>query len=182
MHSRWHGSFIWNLELPPRIKLFLWILIHGRLLTNQRRHSLEFTETAACSTCRQATDSIEHVFLECANLCAVRSLFNLPHFNRYVHPFHFIEWLICQLKTTTDMHSTLPWHCFLATMFWCLWRRRCQAIFQPQSKLSRNIVQCIQDYWLKWMQTQLVARRKEPKVIVLIKWEKPPAGVVKLII
>ncbi|KAL5774595.1 hypothetical protein ACOSP7_012152 [Xanthoceras sorbifolium] len=32
--SEWRWRFIWGLHLPPKILHFLWILLHGRLLTN----------------------------------------------------------------------------------------------------------------------------------------------------
>ncbi|KAL5773797.1 hypothetical protein ACOSQ2_013721 [Xanthoceras sorbifolium] len=30
----WEGKFIWKLQLPPKIFNFLWLIFHGKLLTN----------------------------------------------------------------------------------------------------------------------------------------------------
>lgn len=54
---------IWRLRVPERIKTFVWMLKHDRLLTNQSNSRKGLA--IACNLCGHANESTLHVFRDC---------------------------------------------------------------------------------------------------------------------
>ncbi|KAL5754100.1 hypothetical protein ACOSP7_022320 [Xanthoceras sorbifolium] len=59
--SEWRWRFIWGLHLPPKILHFLWILLHGRLLTNCQRNSRGLSSVVTCPRCEEGSEDINHL-------------------------------------------------------------------------------------------------------------------------
>ncbi|KAK3204464.1 hypothetical protein Dsin_018510 [Dipteronia sinensis] len=53
-----------NLKLPPRVQNFLWILLHGKILTYSQRVVSGLTDDASCSRCGSGIEDVNHL-LEC---------------------------------------------------------------------------------------------------------------------
>ncbi|CAN1786029.1 Putative ribonuclease H protein At1g65750 [Linum perenne] len=58
----WH---IWGWKGPSKIKHFLWLASHNRLLTNEERGRRHLTNQVLCHRCSSHTESISHVIYEC---------------------------------------------------------------------------------------------------------------------
>ncbi|CAN1127411.1 Putative ribonuclease H protein At1g65750 [Linum perenne] len=58
-------SSVWCWRGPNRIKFFLWLVIHGRLLTNVARQKRKMTDNASCPLCDNTEETIEHVLRDC---------------------------------------------------------------------------------------------------------------------
>ncbi|CAN1776777.1 Putative ribonuclease H protein At1g65750 [Linum perenne] len=56
---------IWNWQGPNKIKHFLWLASHKRLLTNEERGRRHLTNQVLCHRCSFHTESIAHVIYEC---------------------------------------------------------------------------------------------------------------------
>ncbi|CAN1788388.1 Putative ribonuclease H protein At1g65750 [Linum perenne] len=56
---------VWKWEGPYRIKSFLWLAIHGRLLANSERVRRHLATSAACSRCWAAWESVIHALRDC---------------------------------------------------------------------------------------------------------------------
>ncbi|OMO68562.1 reverse transcriptase [Corchorus capsularis] len=56
---------IWRLDVPPRVKHFLWLVRHGRLLTKLACFRRHITSIATCSRCGVADESVLHVLRDC---------------------------------------------------------------------------------------------------------------------
>ncbi|KAE8671974.1 hypothetical protein F3Y22_tig00111877pilonHSYRG00265 [Hibiscus syriacus] len=48
----------------PRVKSFLWLLFHGRILTNEERTRRHLIHDASCGVCGSVVESLFHVFRE----------------------------------------------------------------------------------------------------------------------
>lgn len=64
---------IWRLRVPKRIKNFVWMLKHDRLLANQSKSRKGLGATAS-NLCGHANESTLHVFRDCP--CAWEILMN----------------------------------------------------------------------------------------------------------
>ena len=65
-NTAWKWAFLWKLKLPPRVSHFLWILLHGKLLTNHHRALKGLTLDVTCMRCKEGCEDIEHVFRKCS--------------------------------------------------------------------------------------------------------------------
>lgn len=57
--------FVWNLNLPPKLKHFVWRIYHNALATCQNLFSKRCANTACCPLCLTAPESIEHLLFDC---------------------------------------------------------------------------------------------------------------------
>jgi hypothetical protein len=56
---------IWNIGVPPKIQLFLWLLSHNKLATFDNLNRKETSKPEQCCFCSE-NESIRHLFFECA--------------------------------------------------------------------------------------------------------------------
>ena len=64
---------IWKLKVPQRIRMFIWLINHGKLLTNLERNRRGFTVDPFCKHCPNIIKDLDHVFRKCIKvkpLCA----------------------------------------------------------------------------------------------------------------
>jgi hypothetical protein len=56
---------IWKLDVPPKVRVFLWRVIHKFLPAKQVLHRRHIEPVATCDTCGGKEESIEHVLMDC---------------------------------------------------------------------------------------------------------------------
>ncbi|KAK8516019.1 hypothetical protein V6N12_066854 [Hibiscus sabdariffa] len=57
---------IWKLIVPQRVRVFVWVTLHERLLTNAERVRRHFANSDLCGICGGAKEDLEHVLRSCA--------------------------------------------------------------------------------------------------------------------
>jgi len=58
-------KWIWKLRIPQRIKVFVWLLFHRKLLTNAERFRRHLCSSPSCERCQGEVEDLEHVFRSC---------------------------------------------------------------------------------------------------------------------
>ncbi|CAN0862436.1 Putative ribonuclease H protein At1g65750 [Linum grandiflorum] len=66
--SRWKS--VWRWQGPNKIRHFLWLASHNRLLTNEERGRRHLTNQVICSFCSCNTESCIHVLRNCRFACS----------------------------------------------------------------------------------------------------------------
>ena len=66
---RW--STIWKLKVPQRIKMFLWLVQHGRILTNLERYKRKFTTNPYYLCCPGEVEDLNHLLRCCIKTKAI---------------------------------------------------------------------------------------------------------------
>jgi hypothetical protein len=56
---------IWRLEVPERVRGFVWIVLHRNLMTNER-NSRTHLSVSFCDYCRKEVETTLHVLRDCA--------------------------------------------------------------------------------------------------------------------
>lgn len=57
--------WIWKLRCSQKIRLFIWLTVHGKLLTNQYKAKISVLNTDVCSRCDQQSESIIYMLRDC---------------------------------------------------------------------------------------------------------------------
>ena len=57
---------IWSLKVPQRIRTFVWLLHHGKILTNQVRARRGLTFDPYCKHCPGCIEHLDHIFRNCS--------------------------------------------------------------------------------------------------------------------
>ncbi|XP_039049262.1 uncharacterized protein LOC120190223 [Hibiscus syriacus] len=72
----WNWEF-WSLEgglehkNTTRIRTFLWLALHGKLLTNGERYRRHLASSATCSLCQNDDEDMDHVLRKCPSAFAI---------------------------------------------------------------------------------------------------------------
>ncbi|KAL2921356.1 hypothetical protein RDABS01_012847 [Bienertia sinuspersici] len=61
-------NVIWKTPVQQRIRAFIWVLMHGRLLYNVNRVKRNLSDDPTCPRCHQAEESNMHLFRDCPQL------------------------------------------------------------------------------------------------------------------
>lgn len=144
--QHWRGALLWKLHISPRIKTFLWILLHGKLLTNLYIVHCHLTNDSSCMRCRMWPGSLEHVFRQCPLALQLWPQSNVPI--NMQHTFHlpFLGWLDINLHNTSSTGSGTSWQCFFATTLWFIWKWHRASIFQNNFHRPPHVVDHILGY------------------------------------
>lgn len=67
-YGPWPGwKKIWKLDVPPRVKTFVWKLAHSKLPTCDIFYNLNFGPLTLCHFCQLVPKTATHIFWECPN-------------------------------------------------------------------------------------------------------------------
>lgn len=62
----WHGwKNLWNINMTPRTKHFLWLVFRGRLLTSDLLNAFTLGPRSLCVLCGLEFENIEHLLFRC---------------------------------------------------------------------------------------------------------------------
>jgi len=64
--SKWWGHSIWSWNVPLKIKCFIWLVLHNRILTWDNLRRRDWKGSGICSLCRTNMESIPHLFIQCS--------------------------------------------------------------------------------------------------------------------
>lgn len=62
-HDLWKR--VWNLNIPNKMRSFLWLVIHKKIMCNAERSYRGFTTVADCSKCSGELEDVNHIFWSC---------------------------------------------------------------------------------------------------------------------
>ncbi|CAN1179262.1 Putative ribonuclease H protein At1g65750 [Linum perenne] len=115
---------IWNWKGPNRIRFFLWILGHDRLLTNTERLRRHLTREGGCIRCDNGCESASHIFRDC---CFAIDFWNGLGF----HGSDRTAWL--------RQHLTGPNSLLFGIGLWQLWKARNGTVFNGDRADARGL-------------------------------------------
>ena len=62
--DRW--KTLWRIKAPQKMKMLLWIILHGGLMTNEWGVKRGLTSNAHCHTCPTITEDTRHILRTCS--------------------------------------------------------------------------------------------------------------------
>lgn len=117
-----HGwSIIWHLNVPERVRCFIWLLKHERILTGQRMQDHSFGE-ARCNLCGNISETILHAMRDCKYAKEVRE--NRIE-NSIMHEFYTYDvqkWI--SLNLVAAFPREMDWSFYWAIDFHSIWEWR----------------------------------------------------------
>lgn len=61
-------NWIWKIQIPPKLKTFLWLIMHNRLPIKHYLHHIGITLDDHCQICRRHPETINHILLHHFNI------------------------------------------------------------------------------------------------------------------
>ncbi|CAN1825871.1 Putative ribonuclease H protein At1g65750, partial [Linum perenne] len=114
---------IWRWTGPNRIRHFIWLVAHDRILTNAERRRRHLTDIDDCQRCRGGTEDTLHVIRDCKVAKEVWTIFTPPDLASEFFSDSLQVWLQKGLHHR-DFAMTF------GIIIWILWKARNEAIFE----------------------------------------------------
>lgn len=179
--SKWNS--IWKLKVPNRVRTFIWLAKHNRLMTNDNRVRRGMAASDKCWFCTNMVENCEHVMRTCPLADALWKSILPDHYDRTkLMPFH--RWLEEGLASKGNGKQPVNTSSVFALTAWWAWKWRNDAIFNKAVKPLQSK--------LAWVKAQVeevnraFANAKAPgscdggRSWQMMNWIKPPNGVVKV--
>ncbi|KAJ1690987.1 hypothetical protein LUZ63_015142 [Rhynchospora breviuscula] len=140
VRSSYHPS-LWKIKAPLKVRIFLWLLLQNRLLTQENLLLRGWPAIQSCITCQTPTmETAPHLFIHCPFAHRLwdmlQTRLNLPVIN-------FTADLVGFWLTNRSLLGD-QWDIIWAAASWALWKERNARIFSAetsiQSKLLGNII------------------------------------------
>ncbi|CAN1768663.1 Putative ribonuclease H protein At1g65750 [Linum perenne] len=114
---------IWRWSRPSRVRHFLWLVTHDRILTNAERRRRHLTEADAYQRCRVCTEDTLHAVHDCQVAREIWSFFIPLELASHFFSDSLQVWLQKGLQHN-DFGLTF------GITIWILWKARKEAIFE----------------------------------------------------
>ncbi|CAL1400097.1 unnamed protein product [Linum trigynum] len=146
---------IWKWDGPNRIRHFLWLAFHDRLMTNCERKRRRICVHDTCELCKAAPESSEHVLRHCVMAAQVWQALGISDSTLTIG-LNMTDWMARNLK---DSKSGL----LFGVAAWYLWKRRNEWIFNNKHQETQTLIQRIQS----WTNTIREAQSNEKDIHTL---------------
>ncbi|CAN1226181.1 LINE-1 retrotransposable element ORF2 protein [Linum grandiflorum] len=113
---------IWSLQVQPKLRFFLWKVVHGILPTSDALQSRHLDIPSLCPVCHAANESISHLFVSCAVAKQLSLIIDATEFTS--SPTNPIIMLRCFLQTNSSKAIQLTF------FWWRLWKSRNTVVFE----------------------------------------------------
>ncbi|KAL5834991.1 hypothetical protein ACOSQ4_014488 [Xanthoceras sorbifolium] len=67
----WKWKGIWHIKVPPKVQMFLWTLMHDKIMTNVKRCARGFCDSSECNRCKAVFEDEDHIFRGCNKTVAI---------------------------------------------------------------------------------------------------------------
>lgn len=105
--------------MPQRYRVFLWMVYHGRIMTNEVRFSFGLTSNSYCPLCNDVVETCLHVLTDCKLAKDVWMSVLDPCMVTQFFQGSLHDWIKDNLSTTIKNVVTSGWErCFALVIWW----------------------------------------------------------------
>lgn len=171
---------VWKLHVPERIRVFMWLASHKRLLTRDVSKRWDGT-TGACPVCSRATEDQLHVLRDCPRATQLwRNLVPRPAWRKFFS-YNWRRWWNANVIHDQDLTPQVDWTEIFAVGCWFLWKWRNSSVHDEFFTLPRDMVgeiyQFLFNYRAKWVGDHLQPPQEE---FIAVRWTPPKEGWCKI--
>ncbi|KAL6272827.1 hypothetical protein ACE6H2_023519 [Prunus campanulata] len=87
----WRWDFLWKLYLPPKLKTFLWLIGHGKILTNVQKEKRRLIANHNCQRYTSSHKTMEHICRGCRHALKVWSYIIIPPAMSHTFSLGFVD-------------------------------------------------------------------------------------------
>ncbi|KAL5808022.1 hypothetical protein ACOSQ3_028713 [Xanthoceras sorbifolium] len=174
--SKWWLA-LWNLNIPPKIKIFIWRVCHNAIPSLCNLCSRKIVVDPCCSRCGDAPESSAHALFWCSSVRPIWEstvFWDVLNLQRYISCFDLILWVFVRAKAAEFEEFCM--------ILWGVWSER-NAVFHSKSpRVSADLVSWSLSLLREFQGTQKVfgSPPPAPRLFCSSSWSPPPAGSLKL--
>lgn len=123
-YDNWEGwKKIWKLRTQERIKVFMWLTAHDKILTNYSRRRQRLALVRSCDRCEAMEEDALHALHDCGDSKEVWNCFvPLVLQGRFFSSQSLKEWLLLNLKLKRTELQEERWPESMELICWRLWK------------------------------------------------------------
>lgn len=125
-------QWIWKIQAPQRLKSFLWLVMHGRLLTNQMRLIRNLSDSDICPRCMAAREDMDHLLRGCSKAKTIWIMLKGINWWHCSNNKTLADWIKTNMKSK-DQLATIKWLLIFLTALWTIWKERNKTVFDNLS-------------------------------------------------
>lgn len=137
--NEWHN--IWKLRVPNRIRSFIWLVKHDRIMCNAERKKRGFTSDERCIICGADKEDVDHTLRKCPIAEAVWTNINIGDKSGTSNPLDFNNWLTRNVTGTGDDQRSKKRKARCAITIWWIWKWRNDVIFNGTNRDVKDKVE-----------------------------------------
>ncbi|KAL5784031.1 hypothetical protein ACOSQ2_006423 [Xanthoceras sorbifolium] len=174
--SKWWLA-LWNLNIPPKIKIFIWRVCHNAIPSLCNLCSRKIVVDPCCSRCGDAPESSAHALFWCSSVRPIWEstvFWDVLNLQRHISCFDLILWVFVRAK-----RAEFEEFCMI---LWGVWSDR-NAVFHSKSpRVNADLVSWSLSLLREFQDTQKVfgSPSQPPRQPCSASWLPPPAGSLKL--
>ncbi|KAK2640843.1 hypothetical protein Ddye_022606 [Dipteronia dyeriana] len=145
---------VWLNICPPKIELFVWQLLHGRVLVREvlSRFGIQVCTNLECPFCQSNEESVDHLFLHCKWTWGLwQKCINWWGLSYYAAST-LLDWWRGWRNLCTRKKSRRAWMSLFFAVVWSIWEARNQLIFKDipvDSVRMEDMVRFRVGWWFK---------------------------------
>ncbi|WCJ35671.1 DNAse I-like superfamily protein [Euphorbia peplus] len=170
---------VWTVRVSERVRCFLWLVVHNRILTNSNRKIRHLCESDQCPVCSNQ-ESVLHVLRDCRVAAVVWRCFLPPASCPEFFSANRSSWVLGNLSSAARWRS-IPWPVIFSVACWWIWRWRNEGIFDPNKSSRLNKVDFIVEQCMDFCKAYEANGTLRSGVRgQLVAWKCPEVGWVRL--
>ncbi|KAL6140699.1 hypothetical protein ACLB2K_058995 [Fragaria x ananassa] len=170
----------WSLNIPPKLKIFLWTFVSSKLLTNMQRVKRHLSGNPCYHHCTDAPETMLHLFRDCPMAMMVWRSFNIPINMWNTFTLNWDGWIFANLMQDQCHINNMNWNIFFIFCCWFIWKWRCKCIFEERFRYPYNFTDVILNYAAEWTKASAKHKMQRVEQVEALSWIKPVLGVHKL--
>ncbi|XVE66798.1 hypothetical protein DITRI_Ditri08aG0108200 [Diplodiscus trichospermus] len=121
---------VWKIQVPNRIRSFLWLIVHKRIMCNAERVRRGFTANGICEMCKEHIEDVNHLVRECSSVSYMWRHFLQASEFQLQQGLDFDDWLMRNLNGVVKCDFFEHWTVAFAVILWWTWKWRNSTIFK----------------------------------------------------
>ena len=126
LHTEIKWKHIRKLQVPTA---FIWLLYHGKILTNKERIKRGLTANLNCHHCLDNMEDIDHIFRHCLRVKPLWTRLSDGQRRKGAENSPFKDWFGWNMDVNTPKDQE-PWKEIFVIYLWWIWRWRNEEIFK----------------------------------------------------
>lgn len=113
-------KWFWKLQLPQKLKTFIWLILHDKLPTNLLRNRRGMATSDLCPRCNSSSESTIHLFRDCPKAMSIWDSIPLGRLMRGRIVSTTTDWFSYNLKRKKILliERLIPWNTLFCTTIW----------------------------------------------------------------
>ncbi|KAL4334150.1 hypothetical protein GQ457_07G011810 [Hibiscus cannabinus] len=169
----------------PRIRLFLWLVFQGKILTNSEQVRRHMSNDPGCGLCGASVEDLSHLFWDCFEARMLWSRVVKEEKLSVFLTIDFQTWLVSNFQNQQDFaKNPEDWDIAFGTYLWNIWRRRNERLFSPDIIPAEDIYfrssRMIAEFGRASSMLRLHQHAAPNLTAAVQRWEAPATGWIKI--